>query len=69
MREPIGDELNALPVDQLADMRAWQLKRLEVVTDAMKKAVRNLAAEGTSISAIAKRSGVTRPTLYKWLAE
>jgi len=69
MREPIGDELQELPVDQLADMREWQLKRLRLITKALKEGVRDMAANGTPISSIAKRSGVTRPTLYKWLAE
>lgn len=69
MREPIGNEFDGLPIEQLADMRHWQLKRLELITRALKQSVIEQAANGTPISSLAKRSGVTRPTLYAWLAE
>lgn len=62
-------DYSEMSLEHLADTRAWQLKRLEQVQEAMKEKVREQHAEGVAIMHIAKKAGVTRPTLYAWLNE
>jgi len=69
MRDLDAGDLETMPFDKLADIRVWQLERLELVTGLLKQSVRDQAEQGVPISSIAKRSGITRPTLYKWIAE
>ena len=60
-------ELENLPIDQLADLREWQLERLERVTRELRSRVQTEYGQGTDIKALAKKAGVTRRTIYKWL--
>jgi transposase-like protein len=58
-----------LPIEQLADLRVWQLERLERVSQALRARVRAEHTRGDNIRHLAKKLGVTRPTIYAWLAE
>lgn len=58
-----------MSLESLADTRAWQLQRLEQVQEAMKEKLRIQYAAGDSVMHLAKKAGVTRPTLYSWLSE
>lgn len=60
-------DLDNLKLDQLADLREWQLERLERVTRELRKRVQSEYAQGTEIKALSKKAGVTRRTIYKWL--
>jgi transposase-like protein len=60
---------NELPLQQLADLRVWQLERLERVSQALKARVKAEHTPGDNIRHLAKKLGVTRPTIYAWLAE
>jgi transposase-like protein len=56
-------------LQQLADLRAWQLERLERVSQALRARVRAEYTAGDNIKQLAKKLGVTRATVYAWLAE
>ncbi len=58
-----------LSVEQLADLRVWQLQRLERVTQALRARLRAEHTQGDNIRHLAKKLGVTRATIYSWLAE
>ena len=58
-----------LTMEQLADLRAWQLERLERVSQALRARVRAEHTEGDNIQRLAKKLGVTRATVYAWLGE
>jgi transposase len=58
-----------LPLEQLADLRVWQLQRLDRVSQALRARVRAEHTQGDNIRHLAKKLGVTRPTIYAWLAE
>jgi transposase-like protein len=58
-----------MALQQLADLRAWQLERLERVSQALKARVRAEYTPGDNIKALAKKLGVMRSTVYAWLAE
>jgi hypothetical protein len=58
-----------MSLGQLADLRAWQLERLERVSQALRARVRAEYTEGDNIKQLAKKLGVTRATVYAWLAE
>lgn len=60
-------DLEALGLDQLADLRDWQLERLERVTGELRRRVHSRHQEGANIQALAKKAGVTRATIYKWI--
>ena len=59
----------SLSLQQLADLRAWQLERLELVSQALRARVRAEHREGDNTQKLAKKIGVTRATIYAWLAE
>jgi transposase-like protein len=59
------DEMN---MQQLADLRAWQLERLERVSEALRARVRAEHTPGDNIKRLAKKLGVTRATVYAWLS-
>ena len=61
---PSYEDLN---LDQLADLRAWQLERLEMVSQALRARVRAEYTEGDNIKHLAKKIGVTRATIYSWV--
>jgi hypothetical protein len=58
-----------MSIGQLGDLRAWQLERLERVSQALRARVRAEYKQGDNIKALAKKLGVTRATIYAWLAE
>jgi transposase-like protein len=62
-------DLEELNLSQLADLREWQLERLEKVTTALKRRVQAEYAEGANVKALAKKAGVTRRTVYAWLQQ
>jgi DNA invertase Pin-like site-specific DNA recombinase len=64
-----GYDLDNLKLDQLADLREWQLERLEKVTRELRKRVQSEYAQGVNIKALAKKAGVTRRTVYAWLEQ
>lgn len=58
-----------MSLGQLADLRAWQLERLERVSHALRARVRAEYTQGDNIKQLAKKLGVTRATVYAWLSE
>jgi len=62
-------EYDNLSIEKLADIRVWQLERLERVTQALRARVRAEHTQGDNIKRLAKKLGVTRATVYAWLAE
>jgi transposase-like protein len=62
-------DLQDMTLSQLADLREWQLERLEKVTHNLRERVREEYEEGANIKALAKKAGVTRRTIYSWLGE
>ena len=58
-----------MSLSQLADLRAWQLERLERVSQALRARVRAEHSQGDNIKQLAKKLGVTRATVYAWLSE
>jgi len=56
-------------LEQLADLRVWQLERVEKVTAELRSRVREQYLQGVTIKALAKKAGVTRRTIYAWLSE
>jgi hypothetical protein len=62
-------DLEELSLGQLADLREWQLERLEKVTTALRSRVQAEYSEGVSVKALSKKAGVTRRTVYAWLQQ
>ena len=62
-------DYDRMKIEQLADLRAWQLERLERVSQALRARVRAEYTPGQNVKALAKKLGVTRATVYAWLAE
>ena len=62
-------DLEELTLPQLADLREWQLERLEKVTHQLKARVNTEYATGSEVKALAKKCGVTRVTMYRWLGK
>jgi transposase-like protein len=58
-----------MSLTQLADLRAWQMERLERVSQALRARVRAEHKPGDNIQKLAKKLGVMRSTIYAWLAE
>jgi transposase len=58
-----------MSLGQLGDLRAWQLERLERVSQALRARVRAEHTQGDNIKQLAKKLGVTRATVYAWLSE
>jgi hypothetical protein len=56
-----------MSVQQLADLRVWQLQRLEAVSDALRARLREEYRPGDNINQLARKLGVTRRTIYLWL--
>ena len=54
-------------LDTIAQRRLWQLEKLEKNTELLAQFVRDEAAQGVEIATLAKRAGVSRPTIYRWL--
>lgn len=60
------DDSGKLTLDIIAERRRWQLEQLEKNTELLAQFVRDEAAQGAEISKLAKRAGVSRPTIYRW---
>jgi len=58
-----------LTLEQLGDLRAWQMERLERVSQALRARVRAEYTKGDNIQKLAKKLGVMRSTIYAWLSE
>ena len=69
MRDLAKADLLGHSIQQLSDLRDWQLTRVEIVTEVLKERVREEAALGTPITKLCKQAGVTRKTIYHWLEE
>jgi DNA invertase Pin-like site-specific DNA recombinase len=54
-------------LDLVADRRQLLLERLAVETDLLAEKVREEYAKGEPIKKLARRAGVSRPTIYSWL--
>lgn len=60
------DDNGKLTLDIIAERRKWQLEQLEKNTELLAQYVRDEYEAGTEISKLAKRAGVSRPTIYRW---
>jgi transposase-like protein len=69
MMNPSSYDLQDMTLQQLADLREWQLERLGKVTNSLRERVREEYESGTNIKQLAKKAGVTRRTIYAWLGE
>lgn len=58
-----------MTIEQLSLIREQGIKRVDTVTKVMRDQVREEHAKGTPILKLARRAGVTRPTIYAWLGE
>ena len=54
-------------LESLADKRQWLLERVEQYETEIVQFVRDEHEKGASARTIAKRAGVTHPTVLKWL--
>ena len=54
-------------LESLADKRTWLLERVELYENEIIEHVRAEYLKGSSARNIAKRAGVTHPTVLKWL--
>jgi transposase-like protein len=55
-------------LETLADKRTWLLERVETYEREIIEHVRAEAEKGHSARNIAKRAGVTHPTVLKWIS-
>lgn len=60
------DDSGKLTLDIIAERRRWQLEQLEKNTEILAQYVRDEYQAGAEISKLAKRAGVSRPTVYRW---
>jgi len=51
----------------VADMRDWELSRLQIVTEVLRDKVREEYANGIGVTDLAKKAGVTRRTIHQWI--
>ena len=61
------EDSGKLTLDIIAERRRWQLEQLEKNTELLAEYVRDEHANGEEISSLAKRAGVSRPTVYRWI--
>lgn len=54
-------------LDMVADMRDWELSRLQIITDVLRDKVREGYAAGLGVTELAKKAGVTRRTIHQWI--
>lgn len=54
-------------LESLADKRQWLLERINTYENEIIEHVREEHAKGASARNIAKRAGVTHPTVLKWI--
>jgi hypothetical protein len=60
-------DTNFHTLDLVADRRDLLLERLAIETDLLAEKVREEYAKGEPIKKLARRAGVSRPTIYAWL--
>ena len=60
-------DTNFQTFELVADRRQLLLERLAVETDLLAEKVREEYAKGEPIKKLARRAGVSRPTIYAWL--
>lgn len=58
---------NFYTLDLTADRRQLLLERLAIETELLAEKVREEYAKGEPIKKLARRAGVSRPTIYSWL--
>jgi hypothetical protein len=58
-----------MTVEQLATIREYGLERVHTVTESLKTAVKREHGLGVNIKKLSRQAGVSRPTIYAWLAE
>lgn len=56
-------------LDTIAQRRTWALERVEQLTGELVRAVHEEASQGVTEVDLAKRAGVTRPTIRNWLGK
>lgn len=57
-----------IPIEHWAEERRQVLLELEKINDKLKALAKREQERGGSVPAIAKRAGVTKKTMYEWLA-
>jgi transposase-like protein len=62
-------DLETMSLERLVDLRAWQKVRTDLVTAELKRRVITEHAEHNNIKKLAKKTGVTRHTIYSWLRQ
>jgi DNA-binding MurR/RpiR family transcriptional regulator len=63
------DDQGKINLDIIANRRRWQLEQLEKNTEILAQFVREEHAKGVELTALSKRAGVSRPTIYRWIGE
>lgn len=67
MQEMTKAHIAGHSLDMVADMRDWELSRLQIVTDVLRDKVREEYANGLGVTDLAKKAGVTRRTVHQWI--
>jgi transposase-like protein len=67
MQEMTKAHIAGYSLDMIADMRDWELSRLQIVTEVLRDKVREAYKEGVGVTELAKKAGVTRRTIHQWL--
>ena len=67
MQEMTKAHIAGYSLDMVADMRDWELSRLQIVTEVLRDKVREEYANGTGVTDLAKKAGVTRRTIHQWI--
>lgn len=67
MQEMTKAHIAGYSLDMVADMRDWELSRLQIVTEVLRDKVREGYASGIGVTELAKKAGVTRRTIHQWI--
>ena len=67
MQEMTKAHVAGYSLDMVADMRDWELSRLQIVTEVLRDKVREGYASGMGVTELAKKAGVTRRTIHQWI--
>jgi hypothetical protein len=67
MQEMTKAHIGQHSLDMIADMRDWELSRLQIVTDVLREKVREAYSNGLGVTELAKKAGVTRRTIQQWI--
>lgn len=63
------DDSGKETIETIAQRRQWQLEKLESNTELLAQYVRDEHQAGETILSLAKRAGVSRPTIYRWVGQ